>query len=88
MALVEKALQPPSASETPLQPCNFSIGHMTGAASAQNNPGEYGVCPKTTQDGLMRKRIPDRSDVSVEDGARLLLEFVASVRAAHRTPSP
>ncbi|KAN0139764.1 hypothetical protein V8E53_002426 [Lactarius tabidus] len=87
MALVEKALQHSPASETALQPRDFSIAHMTGTASAQNNPEEYGVHPRT-QDAFVCEGSPEMSDVSVEDGARLLLEFVASVRAAHRTPSP
>ncbi|KAH9065526.1 hypothetical protein EDB87DRAFT_1679985 [Lactarius vividus] len=84
MANVEKALKHSAASETPLQP---RIVHMTGTGSTKVNPEEYGVRPRT-QDGFMCKGIPERSDVSVEDGARLLLDFVASVRAAHRTPSP
>ncbi|KAF8272243.1 hypothetical protein EI94DRAFT_1697595 [Lactarius quietus] len=75
MALVEKALQHPPTSETPPQPRNFSIVHMTEATSAKNSPEEC-------------RGIPERPDVSVENGARLLLEFVANVRAAHRTPSP
>lgn len=87
MALVEKAMQHPSASETDLQPRDFGIAHMTGATPAQNNPEEYGVCPRT-QDTFVYKGISDMSDVSVEDGARLFLEFVASVREAHGTPSP
>ncbi|KAH8998697.1 hypothetical protein EDB92DRAFT_1836689 [Lactarius akahatsu] len=85
MANVEKALNHPAASETPLQPRSLGIVHMTGTGSTK--PEEYGVRP-TAQDAFMCTGIPERSDVSVEDGARLLLEFVASVRAAHRTPSP
>jgi len=87
LANVEKALRHPSTSETPLQPRNLSIVHMMGTAPAKFKPEEYGVCPRT-QDAFMCKGIPERSDISVEDGARLLLDFVASVRAAHRTPSP
>jgi len=87
LANVEKALHHPAASEIPLQPCNLSIMHMMGTAPAMFKSEEYGVRPRT-QDPFMCKGIPERSDVSVEDGARLLLEFVASVRAAHRTPSP
>ncbi|KAH9179115.1 hypothetical protein EDB89DRAFT_1925361 [Lactarius sanguifluus] len=81
---IEKALNHPAASETPLQPRSLSIVHMTGTGST--TPEEYGVRPRA-QDALC-KGIPERPDVSVEDGARLLLEFVASVRSAHRTPSP
>ncbi|KAI9465616.1 hypothetical protein BJY52DRAFT_596386 [Lactarius psammicola] len=87
LANVEKALKHPAASETPLQPRNLSIMHMTGIAHTKIKPEEYGVRPRT-QDAFMCKGTPERSDISVEDGARLLLEFVASVRAAHRTPSP
>ena len=87
MALVEKAMQHSPASETALQPCDFGIAHMRETTPAQNNPEEYGVRPRT-QDTFVYKEISEMSDVSVEDGARLFLEFVASVRAAHGTPSP
>jgi hypothetical protein len=87
MANVEKVLHHPAASETPLQHRNVSVVHMMGTAPAKFKPVEYGVRPRT-QDAFMCKGIPERSDISVEDGARLLLEFVASVRAAHGTPSP
>ena len=86
-ANVEKALHSPASSETPLQPRSLSIVHMMGTAPNKFKSDEYGVRPRT-QDAFMCKGIPERSDISVEDGARLLLDFVASVRAAHRTPSP
>lgn len=86
-ANVEKALKHPAAPESPRQPRNISIVHMQGTASAKINTEEYGARPRT-QDAFMCKGISERSDISVEDGARLLLDFVASVRAAHSTPSP
>ena len=39
-------------------------------------------------DAFTREASSDMSDISVEDGARILLDFIASVRAAQSTPSP
>jgi hypothetical protein len=39
-------------------------------------------------DAFTREASSDMSDISVEDGARILLDFIASVRAAQGTPSP
>jgi hypothetical protein len=47
-----------------------------------------GAAHRQAPDAFTREASSDMSDISVEDGARLLLDFFASVRAAQGTPSP
>jgi hypothetical protein len=89
MANVEKAIQKPRAPQTPPRPSNGTVTHIGGTGPAK--------APHEKRESLLRAQVPDAfvredssdlSDISVEDGARILLDFIASVRAAHSTPSP
>ncbi len=88
LANVEKVLKHPATPETPMRYRNLNIVQMTGTTSTKIKQEEH-VGPRA-QDTFMCKQTPEIADISVEDGARLLLGFVESVRAAHtsRTPSP
>jgi len=73
MANVEKAIEPPTTQHT-------------GAAGPTKVKRE--TLPRApTPDPFMREDSSDASDIPIEH-AHIFLEFVASVRAAYRTPSP
>lgn len=95
MANVEKAMK--KTSRTPLTPPRSSSNDV--AASHIGGPGMESVKVKHEEretllgahqapDAFTRETSSDMSDISVEDGARMLLDFIASVRAAQSTPSP
>jgi hypothetical protein len=93
MANVEKAIKKTRSPHTPPRSSSSSV-----AASHVGGPGIEPVNVKHEEretllgaqppDAFMREASSDMSDTSVEDGARLLLDFIASVRAAQGTPSP
>jgi hypothetical protein len=93
MANVEKAMKKPRTPHTPPRSSSSSV-----AVSHIGEPGTEPVEVKheeretsldaQTPDAFTREASSDMSDISVEDGARLLLDFIASVRAAQGTPSP
>ncbi|KAI0004622.1 hypothetical protein BJV74DRAFT_793109 [Russula compacta] len=89
MANVEKALKPSRASQTPLRPSNGTVTPIGGTGATKVKDENCETLQRVqAQDVFMREDSSDVSDISVEDGARILLEFIASVRAAHGTPSP
>lgn len=68
---------------------NLGATHMGGTGRAAAKDGKREALPRTqSQAVFVREDSSDRSDISVEDGARILLEFIASAWAAHGTPSP
>ena len=92
MANVEKAMKKTRSQHTPPR---------SSSSAAVSHIGEPGTEPIKVEheerealleapdpDAFTREASSDMSDVSVEDGARLLLDFIASVRAAQCTPSP
>jgi len=91
MANVEKAMKTPRNPQTPLRSSSSNLGatHMGGTGRAVAKDGKREALTRTqSQTTFVREDSSDRSDISVEDGARILLEFIASAWAAHETPSP
>ena len=87
LANVEKAMKTPRNPQTPLRSSsNLGVTHMGGTGRAAAKDGKREALP--SQAAFVREDSSDRSDISVEDGARILLEFIASAWAAHGTPSP
>lgn len=94
MANVEKAIKKTRSPHTPPR----SSSDVAVAVSHIGGPGTESVKVKHEEretllgaqapDAFTREASSDMSDISVEDGARILLDFIASVRAAQGTPSP
>jgi hypothetical protein len=85
MANVEKAIKKTRTPQTPPRPSNVTVTHIGGTPA--KDPHET-LLMAQAPDAFVREDSSDLSDISVEDGARILLDFIASVRAAHNTPSP
>ena len=83
MANVEKAMKTPRNPQALRSSSNLGATHMGGTGRAAAKDGKC-----EAQSVFVREDSSDRSDISVEDGARILLEFIASAWAAHGTPSP
>jgi len=76
MANVEKAVGPSRTQHA----------RATGPTKVKHEERE--TSPRApTPDDFMREDSSDASDIPIEH-ARIFLDFVASVRAAYRTPSP
>ena len=95
MANVEKAMKKPRTPHTPPRSSSSSVAvsHVGGPGSEpvevkHEEEGESLLEDHQAPDAFTREASSDMSDISVEDGARLLLDFIASVRAAQGTPSP
>ncbi len=92
MANVEKAMKTDRTPQTPLRPSNLTGGvtqTMGGKGRLRVKDENRSTSSRTQSSAaFMRENSSDVSDVSVEDGAHLLLDFIASVRAARETPSP
>jgi hypothetical protein len=91
MANVEKATKKPRTPHTPPRssssvPVSHIGGHGTEPIKIKHEERETLLAQAS--DAFTREASSDMSDISVEDGARLLLDFIASVRAAQGTPSP
>ncbi|KAI0247137.1 hypothetical protein BJV78DRAFT_1157405 [Lactifluus subvellereus] len=86
VANVEKVLRSSGSPETPPRRTNPSTARISIASAKIKS--EKHETPPSAQDTFIRGDMSDMSDISIEEGARILLEFVASVRAAYRTPSP
>lgn len=85
MANVEKAIKKTRTPHTPPRPSN-TVTHIGGTGPADDK--RKTLLRAQASDNFVREDSSDMSDISVEDGARILLDFIASVRAAHGTPSP
>jgi hypothetical protein len=89
MANVEKAMK---TDRTPQRPYNLTGGvtQTMGGKGRSRVKDENRETSSRTQSpaAFMRENSSDISDVSVEDGAHILLDFIASAWAAHETPSP
>jgi len=89
MANVEKAMKTPRNPQALRSSSNLGATHMGGTGRAAAKDGKREALPRTqSKTAFVREDSSDRSDISVEDGARILLEFIASAWAAHETPSP
>ena len=89
MANVEKAMKTPRNPQALRSSSNLGVTHMGGTGRAAAKDGKREALTRTqSQSVFVREDSSDRSDISVEDGARILLEFIASAWAAHETPSP
>jgi len=97
MANVEKAMKKTRTPHTPPPRSSSSVAvshigrHGMESVKVKHEEREtlLGAAHHQTPDALFtREASSDMSDISVEDGARLLLDFFASVRAAQGTPSP
>lgn len=104
MANVEKAVKKTRSPHTPpprssSSSSNVAVSHIGGGGGGSGRPGTEPLKVKHEEretilgahqapDAFTREASSDMSDVSVEDGARILLDFIASVRAAQGTPSP
>jgi hypothetical protein len=86
VANVEKVLRSSGSPEPSPQSTNSSIARITIAPT--NIKSEKRETSPSAQNTFIRKDMSGTSDISIEEGARILLEFVASVRAAQGTPSP
>lgn len=87
MTKVEKTIKNNPALATPRRPSN-TVVHIggTGLAPLANEKRKTQLRAKSS-DFVVREDREDSFDVSdmtVEDGAHLLLDFLARVRAAHR----
>lgn len=89
MANVEKAMKNPRNPQTPPRSSNVTVTHIggTGPTKVQHEKREA-ILRAQAPDAFVREDSSDMSDISVEDGARILLDFIASVRAARGSPSP
>ena len=87
MANVEKAIKKTRAPHTPPRPSS-TVTHIGGTGPAPADETRKTLLRAQSSDTFVREDSSDMSDISVEDGARILLDFIASVRAAHGTPSP
>ncbi len=92
MANVEKATKKTRTPQTPPRspsdvPVSHIGGHGVGPVKVKQEERET-LLRAQASDAFTREASSDMSDISVEDGARLLLDFIASVRAAQGTPSP
>jgi hypothetical protein len=87
MANVEKAIKKTTTPHTPPRPSN-TVTHIGGTGPAPADEKRKTLLRAQSSDTFVREDSSDMSDISVEDGARILLDFIASVRAAHETPSP
>ncbi len=92
MANVEKAIKKTRTPQTPPRPSsNVAISHIGGPGTepvkVEHEESET-LLSAQAPDAFTREASSDMSDISVEDGARILLDFIASVRAAQGTPSP
>ena len=85
MANVERAIKKPRTPQTPPRP-SHTVTHIGGTGPADET--RKTLLRAQASDSFVREDSSDMSDISVEDGARILLNFIASVRAAHGTPSP
>jgi hypothetical protein len=93
LANVEKAMKTPkSGTQTALRSSNLAgtVTHMGETRRVKVvKDEERETLPGTQfQAAFIREDSSDASDISVEDGARILLDFIASAWAAHETPSP
>jgi len=92
MANVEKAMKTDRTPQTSQRPSNLTGGvtQMMGGKGRSRVKDENRETSSRTQSpvAFMRENSSDISDVSVEDGAHILLDFIASAWAAHETPSP
>ena len=99
MANVEKAMK--KTTRTPHTPpprsssSSVAVSHIGGErgiepvkVKREERETLLGAAHHQAPDAFTREASSDMSDISVEDGARLLLDFFASVRAAQSTPSP
>ncbi|KAH9998014.1 hypothetical protein BJV77DRAFT_982774 [Russula vinacea] len=89
MANVEKAIKKTRTPQTPPRPSHVTVTHIGGTGPAKVPHEKHETLLRgQAPDAFVREDSSDMSDISVEDGARILLDFIASVRAAHGTPSP
>jgi hypothetical protein len=95
MANVEKAIKKTKTPQTPppRSSSNVTVSHHIGGSGTESvnvkHEERESLLGAQLPDAFMREASSDMSDVSVEDGARLLLDFIASVRAAQgSSPSP
>jgi len=82
---------PKSGTQSALRQSNLAgtVTHMGEARRAKVKDEKCETLPRTQfQTAFIREDSSDASDISVEDGARILLDFIASAWAAHETPSP
>jgi hypothetical protein len=94
MANVEKAMKKTNG-RTPHTPprssSSVAVSHIGGPGTESvkvEHEERETLLGAQAPDAFTREASSDMSDISVEDGARLLLDFIASVRAAQGTPSP
>jgi hypothetical protein len=92
MANVEKAMKKTRTPHTPPRSSSsVAVSHIgepgTEPVRVKHEERETSLGAQAP-DAFAREASSDMSDISVEDGARLLLDFIASVRAAQGTPSP
>jgi hypothetical protein len=94
MANVEKAIKKTRTPRTPPRSSspNAAVSHHIGGPGTEpvkvKHEERETLLGAGAPDAFTREASSDMSDISVEDGARLLLDFIASVRASQGTPSP
>jgi len=95
MANVEKAIKktrsPPQTPPRSSSDVAVAVSHIGGPRTEPvkvKHEERETLLGAQTPDTFTREASSDMSDISVEDGARILLDFIASVRAAQGTPSP
>jgi hypothetical protein len=86
VANIEKVLRSSGSPEASPQRTNPSIARIS--ITPAKIKSEKRETPPSAQNTFTREDMSGTSDISIEEGARILLEFVASVRAAQGTPSP
>ncbi|KAF8501103.1 hypothetical protein F5888DRAFT_1679099 [Russula emetica] len=92
LANVEKAMKKTRTPQTsPRSSSHVAVSHIGGPGTEPvhvKHEERESLLGAQAPDAFTREASSDMSDISVEDGARLLLDFIASVRAAQSTPSP
>jgi hypothetical protein len=89
LANVEKAMKKTRSPHTPPRSSSdVAVSHPGTEPVKVEHEERETLLGAQASDAFTREASSDMSDISVEDGARLLLDFIASVRASQGTPSP